>query len=63
MNYMSDKPVVADPWQGFSDGEWRNKVDTRGFIQKTTLHMMVTTASSQAQLTVPNSSGLNWANC
>ncbi|WP_320142932.1 formate C-acetyltransferase [uncultured Cohaesibacter sp.] len=34
MNYMSDKPVVADPWQGFSDGEWRNKVDTRGFIQE-----------------------------
>nr|WP_321982318.1 formate C-acetyltransferase [uncultured Cohaesibacter sp.] len=34
MNYMSDKPVVADPWQGFSDGEWRNKIDTRGFIQE-----------------------------
>ena len=34
MNYMSDKPVVADPWQGFSDGEWRNKIDVRGFIQE-----------------------------
>ncbi|WP_319410743.1 formate C-acetyltransferase [uncultured Cohaesibacter sp.] len=34
MNYMSDKPVVADPWQGYSDGEWRNKIDVRSFIQE-----------------------------
>ncbi|PLW77997.1 formate C-acetyltransferase [Cohaesibacter celericrescens] len=33
MNFMSDKPIVADPWQGFSEGEWREKVDVRGFIQ------------------------------
>ncbi|TLP44953.1 formate C-acetyltransferase [Cohaesibacter sp. CAU 1516] len=34
MNFMSDKPVVVDPWAGFSDGEWRSKVDVRGFIQE-----------------------------
>ncbi|WP_316862096.1 formate C-acetyltransferase [uncultured Cohaesibacter sp.] len=34
MNYMSDKPVVADPWQGFSEGDWRSKIDVRGFIQE-----------------------------
>ena len=34
MNYMSDKPIVVDPWAGFSDGEWRSKVDVRGFIQE-----------------------------
>ena len=34
MNFMSDKPIVADPWQGFSDGEWRTKIDVRGFIQE-----------------------------
>ena len=34
MNYMSDKPIVVDPWAGFSDGEWRSNVDVRGFIQE-----------------------------
>ncbi|WP_244574414.1 formate C-acetyltransferase [Cohaesibacter sp. ES.047] len=31
---MSDKPIVANPWQGFSDGAWRTKIDVRGFIQE-----------------------------
>ncbi len=34
MNFMSDKPIVVDPWAGFSDGEWRKEVDVRGFIQE-----------------------------
>ena len=34
MNFMSEKPVVADPWQGFSDGAWRSSIDIRGFIQE-----------------------------
>lgn len=34
MNFMSDKPIVCDPWDGFSDGPWRNNIDVRGFIQE-----------------------------
>lgn len=33
MNQMSD-PVTFEAWSGFSDGEWRQKVDVRGFIQE-----------------------------
>ena len=34
MNFMNDKPIVADPWHGFSDGAWRTQIDVRGFIQE-----------------------------
>ena len=34
MNFMNDKPIIADPWTGFSEGAWREQVDVRGFIQE-----------------------------
>ncbi len=35
MDATVNKPdVVVDPWRGFADGEWKNRVDVRDFIQK-----------------------------
>ncbi|WP_201777005.1 formate C-acetyltransferase [Martelella endophytica] len=32
--YAKNANVHADPWDGFSDGAWRNAIDVRNFIQE-----------------------------
>ncbi|WP_321503134.1 formate C-acetyltransferase [Breoghania sp.] len=32
--YADPSSLYADPWAGFSDGQWRQAIDVRGFIQE-----------------------------
>lgn len=51
MSELNEKLATAR--EGFTKGDWQNEVNVRDFIQKTTLHMRVTSPSRLAQLMRP----------
>ncbi|PTW55072.1 hypothetical protein C8N35_113113, partial [Breoghania corrubedonensis] len=33
-DYIKTSDFLVDPWEGFSTGAWRGRIDVRGFIQE-----------------------------
>lgn len=62
MNQMSD-PVTFEAWSGFSDGEWRQKVDVRGFIQENYTPYEGDSAFLAGRPNGPHSFGKNLVSC